>query len=580
MAKINIEFDGKIYSVDETTLAPLASPLEQALIHQLAGTGAVIRLGGTNYNVDANKLASARNVLTNHLGSVAGTDSKVVVAGAEYGLSKTKLQNATDKMTETLGELFPPLASEGLEFGFNGSGYSVSGLGTCTDTDIVIPSTYRGLPVNSVNISGYGDERIDKICSVVIPDSVTHIAGFNSWPNLVNIKIGNKVDYIGMDAFENTGYYNDNTNWENGVLYLNNCLIAARDELDTVNIKAGTRTIIQNAFYNCSNLASVSMPEGVINIGPESFAYTAYYDNEANWENGALYINTYLIAVKTEVAGEYSVKPGTTVIASGAFAGHMIMGSYEGNYNLISVIIPNSVVSINPYAFQSCGSLTSVNIPDSVMSIGHHAFEDCYSLISIIIPDNVKSIGDLAFYGCSNLTSITIGKGVTNLSGFSFSDYTILKEINVSEDNTAYTSIDGILYTKDGKILIACPMGKEETNITIPNGVTSIDYSAFKGCSNLASITIPNSVTNIGDYAFSNCSNLTSITIPNSVTSIGEYAFFNSFALKNIYIDQLEEQSQLKPATWLIDEEFYEDEGGEWHSRPILLIEKVTIHWN
>lgn len=105
MAKINIEFDGKIYSVDETTLAPLASPLERALIQQLAGTGAVIRLGGTNYNVDANKLASARNVLTNQLGNIAGTDSKVTVNGAEYGLSKTKLQGATDKMHDVLSGL-------------------------------------------------------------------------------------------------------------------------------------------------------------------------------------------------------------------------------------------------------------------------------------------------------------------------------------------------------------------------------------------------------------------------------------------------------------------------------------------
>ena len=102
MAKINIEFDGKIYSVDENKLASLASPLERALIQQLAGTGAVIRLGGTNYNVDANKLASARNVLTDHFGNVAGTDSKVIVNGTEYGLSKTKLQTATDKMNGAL----------------------------------------------------------------------------------------------------------------------------------------------------------------------------------------------------------------------------------------------------------------------------------------------------------------------------------------------------------------------------------------------------------------------------------------------------------------------------------------------
>jgi hypothetical protein len=149
MAKINIEFDGKIYSVDESTLAPLASPLERALIQQLAGTGAVIRLGGTNYNVDANKLASARNVLTDHFGDIAGTDMKATVSGQEYGLSKTKLQNATDTMHETLTGMATVPASEGLEYELNedGTSYSVIGIGTCEDTDIVIPSTYEGLPV-------------------------------------------------------------------------------------------------------------------------------------------------------------------------------------------------------------------------------------------------------------------------------------------------------------------------------------------------------------------------------------------------------------------------------------------------
>lgn len=211
MAKINIEFDGKIYSVDENKLAPLASPLERALIQQLAGTGAVIRLGSANYNVDANKLASARNVLTNHLGTVSGADSKVTVNGIEYGLSKTKLQSVTDRINETLDSMATIPASEGLEFELNddGQSYYVKGIGTCTDTDVVIPSSYNGLPVTAIGVETntmddfVGFYRCDQITSVIIPDSVTVIGGgvFASCDNLTSVTIPNGVTYIGMGAF-------------------------------------------------------------------------------------------------------------------------------------------------------------------------------------------------------------------------------------------------------------------------------------------------------------------------------------------------------------------------------------------
>lgn len=207
MANINIEFDGKIYSVDEATLAPLASPLERALIQQLAGTGAVIRLGGTNYNVDANKLASARNVLTDHFGNVAGTDSKVTVNGTEYGLSKTKLQGATGKMNETLNGIsevdepeLPP--SEGLEYTLNddGGSYSVTGIGTCEDTDIVIPTTYKGLPVTIIDDSAFKNN--DNLTSVTIGNSVTSIgeSAFSSCDGLASITIPNSVTHIDFHA--------------------------------------------------------------------------------------------------------------------------------------------------------------------------------------------------------------------------------------------------------------------------------------------------------------------------------------------------------------------------------------------
>ena len=102
----------------------------------------------------------------------------------------------------------------------------------------------------------------------------------------------------------------------------------------------------------------------------------------------------------------------------------------------------------------------------------------CSSLTSVTIPDSVTEIGEYAFDGCTSLTSI-----------------------NVSKQNPNYTSIDGILYDKEGTTLICCPAGTEKSSVTIPDSVTSIEGLAFYECTSLTSVTIPDSVTTIGGWA-------------------------------------------------------------------------------
>jgi hypothetical protein len=137
----------------------------------------------------------------------------------------------------------------------------------------------------------------------------------------------------------------------------------------------------------------------------------------------------------------------------------------------------------------------------TITSIRATAFQDCISLISIIIPDSVASIGNNVFYFCPSLTAI-----------------------DVDENNTAYSSVDGVLYNKGKTELITCPQGKTGT-LTIPDSVTSIGDKAFECCENLTGIIIPDNVTTIGARAFAFCSNLTGVTIGNNVSSIGEGAF-------------------------------------------------------
>ena len=288
--------------------------------------------------------------------------------------------------------------------------------------------------------------------------------------NVNKIVINDGVTTIGDYAF--SGLYNlTDVTISDSVTIIDDCAFSECSELTSITISSGVTAIGKNAFSWCYNLTSITVDSDNL-----------YYSND---EHGVLFN-----------------KDKTTLV-------QYTTGKTETSY-----IIPDSVTTIDYYAFGYSDSLTSIAIPASV-----------------------TTIGDDAFYCCTNLTSIT-----------------------VDADNPNYSSDDyGVLFNKDKTMLIQHPVANARTNYTIPDSVTAIKRYAFIFCEGLTSVTIPDSVviigeyaftwcygltdvkipdsvTTIGDGAFGYCSNLTDMIIPDSVTTIGDYAFQNCTKLTNIKI--------------------------------------------
>ena len=227
-------------------------------------------------------------------------------------------------------------------------------------------------------------------------------------------------------------------------------------------------------------------------------------------------------------------------------------GGFRVRGNIESVILPKGLTIIGSCAFYGCSSLTSITIPDSVTSIGDYAFAGCSSLTSITIPDSVTSIEWNAFRDCSGLKSVKVANkycydyfkklGISDITFIvsTLEEYEEAQKLGATklaiDSNSKYASEDGLCLIDNGKLILF--IGKDLTEYTIPESVTSIGEEAFYGCSSLKSITIPDSVTYIGESVFEDCSSLTSITIPNSVTSIEYGAFAECSSLTSITIPE------------------------------------------
>ncbi len=217
-----------------------------------------------------------------------------------------------------------------------------------------------------------------------------------------------------------------------------------------------------------------------------------------------------------------------------------------------AVAIPSAinglpVTDIGPKAFSGCSTLQNITIPGTVTNIGDSAFYQCNNLTSLAIPGSVTAIGARAFGDCFRLKGVTLGPSIVRIGEEPFSFCPQMKAIDVAPGNPAYSSVAGVLFTRDQTTLVEFPAGIAGIytvpagvatigagasdscslwGVTLPPGLTDIESNAFSGCALTNNLSIPDTVTNLGDYAFSG-SALVSVTIGRGVTKLGDTVFLD-----------------------------------------------------
>ncbi len=413
--------------------------------------------------------------------------------------------------------------------------------------DSIMAGIYKG--------AFYSDK---KLSNIIIPDSVQEISeyAFYGCEKMMQATISDSCALKGIFdyAFAYSGI--TSINMSNELVEIGNYAFKGA-KLSVIGINDKVQTIGQYAFADCglADMKEIVFPDSLEYIGSGTLQgveeveklVLPFLGEYAGDENGQL---RRLFAL-SDVEGDWThlknlkqivIKKGDAVPRE-AFKWLpyiqkvelpkecQIIGSsaFRSCEHLNSIVLPEQLLKIEDKAFEQTVSLENVAFPEGLVYIGKQAFSGS-KLTSLSFPESLVHIGEKAFES-NNMEELSIGKNVEVIGSGAFSGCESLSAINVSVDNQYYSSVDGLLYSKDGKNLLSVPAAITG-DIELSDGLERIDNGAFKYCKKLTGVKIPDSVTYIGDEAFFRCDTLKKAVIPASVEYLGEGAFQYCFDLE------------------------------------------------
>ena len=359
--------------------------------------------------------------------------------------------------------------------------YTVTGKGTYSNKDLVIPSTYNGLPVKEIAEKAF--QKWTLIETVQIPDSIEKI-GESAFSGCTNLEYNSDPDGIGS-------YLGNEDN-----PYMLLVTMSSANVTEYV-LPSTTRFIDYKAFDSCSSLTRVVIPDSVVTIGESAFS-------------------------SCESLSYVSIGKGVKEIGARAFASLFSLKTVE-------IATDSELEIIGNEAFSNTMHITWFDMPSGVVSIGSKAFWNCSNLLSITLPATLKTIGTEAFYNCQKLIEVynlsnrdvTVGDTGNGL----VAQYTKYVYTSATAESKLSTDSDGFVFFTDGDVKYLMTYMGTQKEITLPTDGTYGIYRYAFYASDVTDVEISDNVTYIGERAFTSCYSLESVVIGRGVVAIGRAAF-------------------------------------------------------
>ena len=458
--------------------------------------------------------------------------------------------------------------SEGLAFTLSsdGTGYILSGIGTCTDTDLRINETYNGLPVAEISPLVFNNNKIIK--SVNIPRYVAKIGRFafshcpalervyynaencsdlNNWgsdvfngsggDNGFSVIIGNAVQRVPANLFNWKSSSDANTTKILSIVFEKGSVCKSIGQkafyysgIREIVIPDSVVVIEDLAFNCCENLKFVKLGKGVEEIGERAFGYCDNIESFTVYD-GIKKLGSMFLEGNKKI--KYNVSENLCYLGSSSNPYFMLMD--VTNEKLKTYKINPDTKIIYDGAFDWCTSLEYVDIPDGVFYVGS-IFGYCHNLKELHIPASVTYI-DGGINQAHDLNKLSVDKN--NPVYYEKNNCIIERETKtiIQGCNTSVIPDDGSV-TAIGDYAFYTIRSANFVDLVIPESITSIGKGAFRFCHYLESVTLPKNLTYLGDYAFHDCSSLKSIELPAGITKTGQQTFMECTSLEGVVLHE------------------------------------------